>query len=148
MLCQLGSALEYELDDDFAFDDFVQGLAHRRSGLDSLRAAIPAVAGFMARVVARPQLQANSQATQADLTQLLIVANDVVRESLERSGIRAWQSLPQIAETIASRGAQRGVSITALTQVLPRLRGRLCPCNHEPQRRPAAASASINLGEM
>ena len=148
MLCQLGLALQYELDDDLAFDDFVQDLARRRPSIDLLRLAVPAVAGFLARVVARPLLQAKPDATQADLAALLLVANEVVRDSFERIGIRAWQSLPQIAETIASRGAQRGVSIGALTEALPRLRERLCPRNHEPQRRPGAASAPVNLGEM
>jgi hypothetical protein len=148
MLCQIGSALQYELDDDLAFDDFIQGLSRRRSGFDSLRAAIPVVAGFLARVVARPLLQAKAPPTPADLTRLLVVAHEVVRGSCERSGMRAWQLLPQIAETIASRGALRGVSVGALTEALPRLRERLCPRNHEPQRRPAAASASVNLGEM
>lgn len=150
MLCQLVSTLQYELDDDLAFDDFVQelALARWRTSSDSLRAAAPVVGGFLARVISRPLLHAKSGATHADLTGLLLVANDIVRDSFERGGIRAWQSLPQIAENIASRSAQRGVSIGALTGALPRLRERLCPRSHEPQRRLGAASAAANLGEM
>jgi hypothetical protein len=126
-LGQLGSALDEDLDEAAAFQDFVDALEHRRFGARALHEAVPIVAAFLARVVSEPILGTTSGRTPAEIAGLVRSAAQVAREALESGGARSWRALPEIAATIARRAAQRGSSIGTLAEALPRLWARLGP---------------------
>jgi len=127
MLRQLGHALDEDLDEEPAFQDLVDALDGRRFGPRALQEALPIVAAFLARIVSGPARETGFAATPAEIAHLVGAAAQVAREALDSGGARSWRLLPDIATTIARPAAQRGSSIGALAEALPRLWARLGP---------------------
>jgi hypothetical protein len=127
VLRHLGHALEEALDEESAFQDLVDGLERKRFRSGALHEAVPIVAAFVARLVSQQTLRNASGATPSEIVGLIRAAGQVAREALEISGARGWRALPDIANSIARRAAQRDLSIATLAAVLPRLWARLGP---------------------
>ncbi len=127
ILRHLGEALDEELEEKPAFQDLLDALERRHFGAGALHEAVPIVAAFLARIVSGPIKRSASGTMPAGIADLVQAAAQVAREGLERGGARSWRELPEIAETIAHRAAQRDLSIGKIAEVLPRLSARLGP---------------------
>jgi hypothetical protein len=127
MLRCLGHALDEELDERPAFQGLVDALERRRLGGQALHEAVPIVAAFLARIVSAPVLRAGPGTAPTEIADLVRAAAQVAREALERGGARSWRALPESGSAVARRAGQRGLSISSLAEVLPRLSARLSP---------------------
>jgi hypothetical protein len=127
ILRHLGDALDEELDEKPAFQDLLDALERRHFGARALHEAVPIVAAFLARIVSGPILRSASGTMPAGIADLVRAAAQVAGEGIERSGARSWRELPEIAETIARRAAQRDLSIGKIAEALARLSARLGP---------------------
>jgi len=124
MLSELGWALSDGLDETQVFEGLVEALDRRRVGKAALRTTVPIVAAFVARIAARPRLEAGSSAHPSEVEGLIHAAEDLVGAALEAGGPRAWRRLPEIASSAARRVAQRDLPVAVLAETLPRLAAR------------------------
>jgi hypothetical protein len=138
-LAKLGQALAEGQDEHQALADLVDAFERHRLGETGLLSVAPIVAIFTARLIGAANVHETSP-DPAETENLLRAAEDVVGAALQSGGARAWRRLPEIATTIARRGAQRGLSIGELAAALPRLVARFGAAPFEAKLRVVASS--------
>lgn len=121
----LAVGIAQECDEELIFDDLINILIRKSFSAEALKAPLPIMAAFLARIASEPIRASRSEPAKSnELTRLVRSAAQILVDILENQGSRGWRKLPNIAASIAARAAQQRLSIGDLAEALPRLSGR------------------------
>lgn len=113
LLRVLARALADGLDEELAFDEFIDALDRKDLGS---REIVAIAAAFLIRIIIATTSSPAAAATHAPDSELMGAARAIVHEARD-AGNRAWQLLPEFAAAIAEQGLPATDAATALGQL-------------------------------